>query len=135
MCLNVDSTVNAPAEFYTLLVNGQKPKPTSTATFVHHDINCHPCPYGGRCLNGISAVPNFWGYVTGAGDRVRFQGCPRGYCCTTPEDCVRGIDVCRSDRVGVLCGQCQPGFSEAIFTADCVPNVDCNPTVGWPVML
>ena len=125
---------DAPAEFYTLLVNGQKPKPTSTATFVHHDINCHPCPYGGRCLDRISAVPNFWGYKTGAGDRVLFQGCPRGYCCATAGDC-HGIDDCRSDRVGVLCGQCQPGFSEAIFTSDCVPNVDCNPVVGWPVML
>ena len=132
--LNVVSTVDGPAEFYTLLVNGLRPKPKSTASFVHHDINCHLCPYGGRCLNGISAVPNFWGYVTGAGDSVRFQGCPRGYCCATTADC-HGIDVCRSNRVGVLCGQCQPGFSEAIFTADCFPNVDCNPTVGWPVMM
>jgi len=132
--LNVGSTVDAPTEFYTLLVNGERPKPTSTATFVHNDISCHPCPYGGRCLNGISAVPNFWGYVSVAGDRVRFQGCPRGYCCATVGHC-HGIDVCRSDRVGVLCGECQPGFSEAIFSADCVPNVDCNPSVGWPVML
>ena len=131
---NVASTVDAPAEFYTLLVNGQQPKPTSLASFVHNDINCHPCPYGGRCLNGISAVPNFWGYVTGAGDSVRFQGCPRGYCCATAGDC-HGIDVCRRDRVGDLCGECQPGFSEAIFTAECVPNVDCNPSIGWPVML
>ena len=131
--LNVASTVDAPAEFYTLLVNGQRPKPASRASFVHQDISCHPCPYGGRCRSGISAVPNFWGYVAGAGDRVRFQGCPRGYCCATADDC-RGIDRCRSDRVGVLCGECQSGFSEAIFTADCVPNVECNPSVGWPVM-
>jgi len=94
--LFVVSTVDAPAEFYTLLVNGQRPKPASTASFVYHDINCHPCPYGGRCRNGISAVPNFWGYVSGAGDRVRFQGCPRGYCCASAEAC-RGIDMCRAD--------------------------------------
>ena len=126
--------MDAPDEFYTLLVNGQRPKPASTASFVRHDIQCHPCPYGGRCLNGISAVPNFWGYVAEAGDRVRFQGCPRGYCCATTEEC-HGIDVCRSDRVGVLCGECRAGFSEAIFTADCLPNVDCNPALGWPVMM
>jgi len=41
--------------------------------------------------------------------------------------------MCRADRVGMLCGECQRGFSEAIFTADCVPNAECNPSLGWPV--
>ena len=116
--------------YYTLLVDGQHPKPAYSGSYYYHDIVCKTCPYGGKCLQGISAVPNFWGYATP--DGVRFQRCKQGYCCAT-SDC-KGYNLCKAHRTGTLCGECEEGFSEAMFTTDCVPNDRCDPMVGWPVM-
>lgn len=129
-------TQNSSSEFFTLLINKTYPAlPSRADYYVYRDITCHQCPYGGRCQTGIQAVPNFWGYQrVGALDRVRFQRCQRGYC-SLPGAACNGIDCCRPERHGVLCGECRPGYSEAVFTADCLPNEHCDPWIGWPVML
>lgn len=118
--------------YFTLLVNGKYPTPAYSGSYDYHDIECQQCPYGGKCLQEISAVSNFWGYAT-AGHRVRFQRCQKGYCCSSA-NCT-GFNTCTKNRIGVLCGECEPGYSEAMFTADCVLNSTCDPTIGWPVML
>ena len=117
--------------YFTLLNNGQTPAPAYSGSYSYHDIVCHVCPYGGKCLQGITAVPNFWGYTVGS--RVRFQRCQKGYCCSSA-DC-RGYNGCTRHRTGVLCGECAANYSEAMFTADCVQDSLCVPFVGWPVML
>jgi len=117
--------------YFTLLINGQVPTPAYTGMYAYHDIDCQQCPYGGKCLHSITAVPNFWGYKTNA-DGVRFQRCQKGYCCSDL-DC-KGFNSCKKHRVGTLCGECEAGYSEAMFTADCVPNANCDPMMGWPVV-
>ena len=119
--------------YFTLLINGQTPNRIFTGTFDFHEIECHHCPYGGKCLQGINALPNFWGYVVPDADRVRFQRCPKRYCCSST-DC-HGYNRCANHRTGVLCGQCQTGYSEALFSPDCIPNIHCDPTWLLPVML
>ena len=130
------STLHSASEFYTLLVNFTQPKlASSTDFYVYRNITCHQCPYGGRCQNRIEAVPNFWGYPDrNALDRVRFQRCQRGYCSTPGSEC-RGMDCCHPNRAGVLCGVCRTGYSEAMFTSDCIQNALCDPLFGWPVMV
>lgn len=118
--------------YFTLLVNGKYPTPAYSGSYDYHDIECQQCPYGGKCLQEISAVSNFWGYAT-AGHQVRFQRCQKGYCCSLA-NCT-GFNTCTQNRTGVLCGECEPGYSEAMFTADCVLNSKCDPRIGWPVML
>lgn len=129
--LNYSRSLNATLIHYTLNVNGQSPTTPALDLYVYRDITCRPCPYGGRCLQQIAAVPNFWGYKTKYG--IRFQNCPKGYCCTSM-DC-RGYNRCAPHRTGPLCGRCEEGFSEALFSSDCVPDDLCDSTWLWPVLL
>ena len=32
---------------------------------------------------------------------------------------------------GVLCGSCDSGFTELLFTAQCIPDERCNPAPFW----
>ena len=114
--------------YFTLLINNSVPKPEYTGKYIHHIIQCEDCPYGGHCVEGITAVANFWGYEQNK--TVRFQHCPKGYCCSTPE--CGSIDSCSTHRHGLLCGRCKPGFSEALFSPDCVPNSKCGPSWLYP---
>lgn len=129
--LNYSRSLDATLIHYTLNVNGEAPKTPALDLYVYQDITCRPCPYGGRCLQEIAAVPNFWGYKTKYG--IRFQNCPRGYCCTSM-DC-RGYNRCAPHRTGPLCGRCEDGYSEALFSSECVPDDLCDSTWLWPVLL
>lgn len=115
--------------YFTLLINGTQPSAACTGSYHHHDIECLECPYGGRCQQGITAVPNFWGYIDGP--TVVFQHCPKGYCCTSTE--CKHFNTCAKHRTGKLCGQCKTNYSEALFSSQCVPDQFCNPTWLWPV--
>lgn len=109
--------------YFTLLINGDTPKAEYTGNYIHHEIQCKECPYGGQCVQGIRAVANFWGFVSN--NSVRFQHCPKGYCCSANQ-CL-SFDSCATLRQGRLCGNCQDGFSEAWFSTTCVPNESCGP--------
>lgn len=115
--------------FFSLLINGDTPKAEYTGNYIHHEIQCKECPYGGQCVQGIRAVANFWGFVINGS--VRFQHCPKGYCCSANE-CL-SIDSCTLLRQGRLCGKCQDGFSEAWFSTTCVPNDSCGPLWMFPL--
>ena len=108
--------------YFTLLINGSEPSPQYTGNYIHHKIQCLNCPYGGHCVQGITSVANFWGYSEG--EVVKFQHCPKGYCCSTPE--CPSIDSCSSHRQGTLCGRCSEGYSEALFSPHCIPNDKCD---------
>ena len=122
------SLVYSSFAYYTLLINGEKPTAAYNGSYYYHDIQCLECPYGARCQEGITAVPNFWGYVQGS--RIAFQHCPKGYCCSSTH--CPTYNTCRNQRTGTLCGQCIPGHSEALFSPACVPNEECDMTWLWP---
>ncbi len=125
------SLVYSEFAYFTLLINGTEPPAAYTGNYVHHDIECLECPYGGKCQLGITAVPNFWGYIKGS--TVMFQHCPKGYCCGDTN--CQHFSTCATHRSGRLCGTCESGYSEALFSSQCVPDDQCNPTWLWPVAL
>ncbi len=85
--------------------------------------NCLACPHGSDCNSGLIALPNYWGRTV-EGDVVLLVRCPYGYCCQVAP-CV-GIDSCAAGRHGDLCGQCQPGFTEAFLSTECTHNAECR---------
>ena len=120
--------MNNQTEYFTLLINGNKPFKYHAVDFVYGNISCHECPYGAKCDHGIASVPNFWGYKKGS--LAYFQHCPDDYCCSTRQ--CYSIDGCAHNRVGRLCGQCDEGYTEALFSSRCVPNDRCGNIYIWP---
>lgn len=47
--------------YFTLLIDGDDPKPEYNGSYVHHEIRCKDCPYGAHCVEGITSIANFWG--------------------------------------------------------------------------
>ncbi len=85
---------------------------------------CLPCPTGGQCLtSGVAANPGFWGAADNSTGVVSFVGCPSGYCCAQAP--CGGMGVCAGNRVGGLCGACEPGYVEGLGSPDCVPAASC----------
>ncbi|KAK2142873.1 hypothetical protein LSH36_902g01012 [Paralvinella palmiformis] len=118
-------------DYDTLRIDGNKPDIAYNGTYIYHDIECQQCPYGGKCQQGIVAVANFWGYIHD--NQVKFQHCPKDYCCSST-DC-ETYNTCAKHREGNVCGQCEDGYSEALFSSACVPEDECDPTWLWPVAL
>ena len=86
------------------------------------NFQCHPCPWGGICNGSVKAKPNHWGTIKD--NRIHFFKCPKSYCCSG--DTCEGINNCASHRAGTLCGRCELGFSEAVFSVRCIDNVECR---------
>ncbi len=93
---------------------------TQIATY--EDVKCSVCPFGGLCTAGIKAKANYWGMRVG--DNVEFYHCPSGYCCS--EAVCPTYNTCNNYRTGTLCSKCKSGYSEAIFSTDCIPSEECN---------
>ena len=126
--------IPCPINFYSLgnsygiLLNGRN--------VIKHDIRCLPCPYGGKCLNGITAQPNFWGYKSEAQGtyKIRFLPCPTGYCCQE-KNCSK-YDSCNKNREGVMCGRCRKGFSQTVSSLQCIERNKCSSNgIIWLMML
>ena len=89
-----------------------------------NDIQCQQCPRGGECEGGlVHAKPNFWGHKTEM-TKVVFSQCLPGYCCQSKNCGTYGS--CHGNRSGTLCGQCQEGMSESLFSTQCVSNKECS---------
>ena len=88
----------------------------------HVDFPCEPCPYGGQCSGTLHSKLNYWGYRTH--NRVKFYSCSNGYCCTHKQ--CNKFDQCATFKWGTLCGACEKGYSEALFSVKCVPNSQCK---------
>ncbi len=118
-------------EFYfTLMINTKDPVTGfASEQFELHDITCLNCPYGATCEDAIRSLPNFWGYRVEK--NLTFQHCPKGYCCSRPQECVN-YNTCADQREGRLCSRCSAGYSEALFSPKCVPNQSCGPLWLWP---
>ncbi len=90
----------------------------------HEKTTCQPCPYGGLCPAGkVLPKPNMWGQVEGM--KIKMYLCPGGYCCSNNENCLK-YDTCAPNRTSVLCGHCNEGYSEALFSPNCIPNDKCS---------
>ncbi len=85
---------------------------------------CRACPVGAECDGSIKPLPNYWGFLDGSG-YVNMVRCPVGYCCWDNNTCV-SLNACRNGRVAAICGVCKEGFSEALFSTECVPFEECH---------
>jgi len=126
------STESCPMGTYSLK------RGSSEGFTIENLVKCLPCPRGGNCTSGaISARHNFWGYPIG--DKVYFKFCPQGYCCPPvnqrcPYQNTSYLQSgCQGNRTGFLCGRCKKGFSDTLFTTNCVPVKHC--THYWYLIL
>ena len=123
------TVTEANAEYYTLMINGEEPFQSHPVSFRFGNITCRDCPYGARCEGKLNVIANFWGYAYR--NRIVFQHCPPEYCCGRPT--CPSYNACAQHRVGRLCGQCEEGYTEALFSSNCIPNDSC--TSQWIVPL
>ncbi len=89
----------------------------------HNTTPCIACPVGAECGKQMKALPAYWGVKDDSGF-VTMLRCPEGYCCRDESSC-RNIDSCGAERRGFLCGQCKGGWTESLFTTDCVAHQSC----------
>ncbi|CAH3197019.1 unnamed protein product, partial [Porites evermanni] len=106
---------------------------------VDDSFQCHPCPLGATCIrneSSIAAVENFWGYnVSGSGAQVlNFVPCPKGYC-RSPSPRSLVYNSCHGNRSGFLCGQCAPGYTEALFNSECRKTAQCKDYLFWVAII
>ena len=119
-----------PTDAYTFqassaVINGNKDcwnspyKPYNNITYSQSKVHCKVCPLGANCTGPINVLPNYWGYKDTKDDSVTMIRCPDGYCCTGNDTC-DGINSCDINRTGNICGKCQKGLSEALFSTECL---------------
>ena len=93
-------------------------------TYSRSKVHCKVCPLGANCTGSIKALPNYCGYKNSKDDSVTMIRCPDGYCCTGNDSCDR-INSCNINRTGNICGKCQKGLSEALFSTECLSTDTC----------
>ncbi len=94
---------------------------------------CLPCPTGGHCPgNNLLSKPNYGG-INSRG-KIVFHQCPAQYCCqgsiTSP--CTK-YNGCSTEREGILCSKCKPGFSLSVLSSTCIKEDECNNFWFWVV--
>ena len=120
-----------PIDTYTFqagsaVINGNKQykKTPYNIKYNRSEVHCKVCPLGANCTGSIKALPNYWGYKNSKDNSVTMIRCPDGYCCTGNDTC-DGIDSCNINRTGNICGKCQKGLSEALFSTECLSADSC----------
>ncbi|KAI8592622.1 pectin lyase fold/virulence factor [Geranomyces variabilis] len=69
------------------------------------DSKCLPCPPGASCQgNNVTANPGFWMDPAMADETPQVWRCPPGQCL--------GNGECAEHRSGILCSECEPGYSD-----------------------
>ena len=113
-----------PTDAYTFqagsaAINGNKYLTYSPYNIKYNrsEVHCKMCPLGANCTGSTKALPNYWGYKDSKDDSVTMIRCPDGYCCKGNDTC-DGINSCNANRTGNICGKCQKGLSEALFSTD-----------------
>jgi hypothetical protein len=97
---------------------------------------CFSCPFGASCYGGVVvAQPGYWG-VTDDYGAPSFVLCPSGYCCSSSANCL-SLSSCAGSRTGTLCGECLPGYVEAMGSTLCVPVTKCaaDKAIFWPLFV
>ena len=96
---------------------------------------CMPCPRGADCLPAIKSKTNFWGYpISGNPLKLAFTICPFGYC-KSPQPNSSEYNACEGKRTGVMCGECSPGYTEALWSTHCTSVDNCNDHWFWIAFL
>ena len=121
-----------PIDGYTFqagsaVINGNKARFHSNynnITYSRSKVHCKVCPLGANCTGSIKALSNYWGYKNSKDYSVTMIRCPDGYCCTGNDTC-DGINTCNINRTGNICGKCQKGLSEALFSTECLSTDTC----------
>ena len=120
-----------PTDAYTFqagsaVINGNKDYVASlyNITYNRSEVHCKVCPLGANCTGSMKALPNYWGYKDSQDDSVTMVRCPDGYCCTGNDTC-EIINSCNVNRTGNICGKCQRGLSEALFSTECLSADTC----------
>ena len=120
-----------PTDSYTFhagsaVINGNKDYFASlyNITYNRSEVHCKVCPLAANCTGFIKALPNYWGYKDSKDDSVTMIRCPDGYCCTGNDTC-DGINSCNINRTGNICGKCQKGLSEVLFSTECLSADSC----------
>ena len=95
------------------------------------NASCLECPYGGTCSIDVRAKANFWGVVHNA--EMFMYLCPEGYCCQ--DEVCDTYDICAENREGTLCGKCLDGYSESLFSTECIDDNECSyASLFWAVI-
>ena len=107
-------------------------KGVSRGIAVNNTVECIQCPFGATCIRrNIAAKANFWGYPVNTNPpSLRFILCPEHYC-QAPSLDSKVYNSCQGNRGGTLCGSCNPGYSETLFSAECRKNAECNNYCFW----
>ena len=96
---------------------------------VHGAVSCLHCPYGAECAGGVRNDDGYWG-LTQDESSVDMLPCPEDYCEMDKQHAL-AYNSCAELRAGVLCGRCQDGYSESIFSSDCLSNDLCSAKRNW----
>jgi len=96
-----------------------------------NSVTCLACAQEAICDGGsIVSKGNNWGYRRG--NKVEFVPCPTYYCCSGLDKLCVSYNTCARDRRGAICGECIPGYSEGIFSTQCLPTEKCyNGAIGF----
>ena len=109
------------------VINGNKAYHLSqyNVTYRRSKVQCKVCPLGANCTGSIKALTNYWGYRDFKDNSVTMIRCPDGYCCkgNHTDDHIKS---CSAKRTGNICGKCKKGFSEALFSTECLSIEKCK---------
>eukprot|EP01012_Entosiphon_sulcatum_P057795 TRINITY_DN81651_c0_g1_i1.p1 TRINITY_DN81651_c0_g1~~TRINITY_DN81651_c0_g1_i1.p1 ORF type:complete len:1268 (-),score=146.17 TRINITY_DN81651_c0_g1_i1:43-3846(-) len=133
----------------TLLEFSCDPCPSGTCSFVEGHSGattaidngvCQACPLGADCTAGgagLRSKKNYWGLLRVHDAVPALTLCPSGYCCTK-ESCTP-FDTCAPTRRGILCGECVPGFTGTLASAECRRTEECGAKIWdkmfWPAFV
>ena len=93
---------------------------------------CSSCPYGAECDIDVRSKANFWGNEHN--NEIQMYLCPDDYCCQNLT-CIN-YNECAPNRIGLLCGECDVGYSESLFSTECILNSECTyATTFWLVVV
>ena len=99
-----------------------------------NDAKCRQCPPGGNCQSGvINARDNFWGHLNKTTKSINFFMLPNGYGCVQRQ--CQFYFSCAKNRKGTLCGECDDGYSESMYSPRCIANGYCQIKKFWIIAL
>ena len=65
----------------------------------------------------------------------QIYGCPAGYCSPPQEGNIPEYNRCQGNRSGKLCGHCNEGYTETLYSTKCKPSHQCRYYWFWLVAL
>lgn len=110
------------------------------------------CPYGVvSCTGSFKVTPGQWLFFKNTSasstsppsfEPTSPARCPAGFCgcsnaesgsctVTSPLDSTADPALCSSNRTGVLCSHCLPGFTSTINERGCMANDECQQKLSW----